>query len=152
MTYTAIVPYADVTYGDAYHAERLNVAAWTDATVADKLKALKQATDAIDRLNFAGDKADEAQVRQFPRGDDTAVPDDIAKATCELARAFLDDVDPNMELENLGIVTSKLGEFQSTRDTTFAMEHVGAGIPSVQAWALLQPFLRDPKILNMDRS
>ena len=151
MAYVTIVPYADVTYGDAYMADRLRTDAWDDASSADKLKALKQATAAIDKLNFAGEKADADQVNQFPRGDDTEVPDAIAQATCELALALLDDVDPNLEMEALGRTRQYVGDARTERDTSFAHDHIRAGIPSIQAWMLLVPFLRDPRILDVDR-
>ena len=145
-------PYANVAYGDAYFAERLRSTAWTDATAADKLIALKQATRAIDTLNFAGFKHDELQVPQFPRGNDTVVPDAILQANCELAIALLDDVDPNLEIENLSLARQGMSDARIERDTSFAHEHIRAGIPSLQAWILLTPFLRDGRILDVDRS
>lgn len=144
-------PYATVSEANTYFSERLRTDAWDDADSDDRLKALKQSTRAIERLNFAGDKADEDQELQFPRGDDTVVPQDIKDACCELALALLDDVDPNLEMENLGRTRQYMGDARTERDTSFAHDHIRAGIPSIQAWMLLAPYLRDPRILELDR-
>ena len=53
---------------------------WEDATDEEKKAALIEATRIMERLNWAGSKADEDQDLQFPRGDDTTVPDDIQHA------------------------------------------------------------------------
>lgn len=151
MAYTPTVPYADEDYADAYFAERLRSDPYTEACTDDKVKALQMATRAIDQLNFAGDKADEAQLRQFPRGEDTEVPDPIMQACCELALALLDDVDPNLEVENLNRAAQGVGDARIQR-FDYAQDHVRSGIPSIQAWILLCPFLRDTRILDMDRS
>lgn len=158
MPYVATIPYADVAYGNSFFADRLRTDAWDTASDADKSKALATATRAIDNLNYAGEKHDTGwstdgstpnQPRQFPRGNDTVVPDAIAQACCELALAFLDDVDPNLEVENLQNSSQGIGEARVARDTSYVMEHVRLGIPSLQAYLLLKPFLRDtqnPKI------
>ncbi len=44
--------------------------------------------------------AEEQQPLEFPRGSDTAVPDDIRRACYEIAYNLLDGKDPEMELEN----------------------------------------------------
>jgi len=150
MTYVSVAPYANETYGTSYFADRLRADAWDDASSADRTKALKQASNAIDKLNFAGHKHDETltlgvptQPRQFPRGDDTDVPVDVLNACCELALALLDDVDPNLEVENLAFTRQGIGEAAVNRDTSYGQEHIRAGIPSLEAWNLLLPYLRD---------
>lgn len=148
-----MTPYAQPNDADAYFLERLNVAAWTNASSDDKLRALKQSTRAIDRLNFVGEKHDDAQSNQFPRGDDTVVPQDIVEATCELALVLLDGVDPNFEMENLQNASQGIGDAKVTRDTSYTMDHVRNGIPSIQAWMILLNYLRDfqhPR-LTLDR-
>lgn len=150
MAYVSVIPYADVTYADGYFGDRLGTIAWDSASSQDKLKALKQSTRAIDQLNFAGQKYDQTftgtdptQPRQFPRGDDTVVPDDILRACCELALSLIDDVDPNLEIENLSLSSQGIGDARTNRDTSYVQDHVRAGIPSIQAWTLLVPYLRD---------
>jgi hypothetical protein len=150
VTYVSAVPYADQTYANAYFADRIGTSAWDGAVSLDQVKALRQSTRAIDRLNFAGQKHDDTatgdvpnQLRQFPRGDDVDVPDDVMQACCELALALLDGVDPNMEIENLNNAQQGISTAKVVRDTSYVQEHVRAGIPSIQAWTLLTPYLRD---------
>lgn len=143
--------YADETYGNTYFAERLNSDAWDDATSANRVKALKQATRAIDNQNYTGLKNDEAQENQFPRGDDTVVPDVILQATCELALALLDGVDPNLEIENLSVTRQGIGDAKIERDTSYVQEHIRNGVPSIQAWILLKPFMLDPGNIDVSR-
>lgn len=144
------VPYASMSYATAYFGDRLRTGPWDNATVPDQSKALKMATRAIDNLNFAGHKTDQTttdglpnQVNQFPRGDDTIVPDEVSQACCELALALLDRVDPNFEIENLQNTSVGVGEGRISRDTSYVQEHIRAGIPSIQAYLLLKPFMRE---------
>jgi hypothetical protein len=141
----ATTPYADATYAQTYFDERLNTEAWDIADNTTRVKALKTATRAIDRLNFAGVKNDSAQPNQFPRGSDTDVPEAIKKACCELALALLDGVDPNLEAEGVNLLNTHIGEAGTTYDRSFGQPHILAGIPSIQAWHLLLPFLRDDR-------
>jgi hypothetical protein len=152
VAYVPITPYADQTYAIAYFADRLHTDAWDDAQSTDQVKALKTATRLIDNLNYAGEKHDETvdavtlqpnQLNQFPRGSDTLVPDAVINACCELALSLLDDVDPDIEIENLQYNAQDLANARVSRDTSWAFDHVRAGIPSIRAWMLLFPFLRD---------
>ena len=145
------VPYITNLEGDAYAADILNVDAWTDATEDDKTKGAKMATVAIDRLNFLGEKSVETQDNQFPRYDDTAYPDDIQRATFELALVLLDGLDPELEYDNLNMVSQGYSNIKSNYDRTVKPEHIVAGIPSITAWRLLRPYLRDPFTVDMRR-
>ena len=145
-------PYIEVEDAQDYFDERLRSEAWDDATAEDQAKALKQATRMIDRLNFEGDKADEAQENQFPRGNDTEVPLDIQYATCELAFALLDDVDASMEIANLSNTKQGIGDARVERDTSYVHEHIRAGIPSLEAWTYLKPYLRDGRSIILERT
>ena len=144
-------PYASLSEAATYFSERLRTAPWDDASQDDKLKALKMATRAIDRLNFAGYKHDAAQEFQFPRGDDTVVPQDVKDACCELAITFLDDVDADMEVENLSNSQQGIGDAKTSRDTSYVQLHIRAGIPSIKAWSLLTPYLDDPRNVDVSR-
>ena len=143
--------YTTITEAQTYFDGRLNTEAWDDADKTKRDKSLKHATSLIERLNFTGDKADEDQVLQFPRGDDTTVPTDIQYACAELAMALLDGVDPDLELENLGMVSQGIASIRSTYDVSRPSEHILAGIPSASAWRFLKPYLRDPLTVNLDR-
>lgn len=96
--------------------------------------------------------AEASQALEFPRGDDTTVPEAIRKACYEIAHSLLDGKDPEIELENLGI--SSQG-YSSVR-TTFArdqvpIEHLINGVPNAMAWRLLRPFLRDGDAIKLSR-
>jgi len=144
-------PYASVVEGDEYFEERLFADVWEDATDADKLKALKMATRSIDRLNFKGAKASSTQSLQFPRGEDTAVPQPIKDACCEEAFALLDGVQPDMEIENLGIVAEGFSSARTTYAKDVVLPHKVAGIASPISWRLLLPFLRSISTISLDR-
>ncbi len=66
--------------------------------------------------------------------------------------ALLDDRDPDMELEALGISSQGI---ESVR-TTYArnqvpIEHLINGVPSTLAWRLIRPFLRDSDSIKLIR-
>lgn len=143
--------YGTLTNAAEYFASRLNSSAWDDATEVDRLKALKTATRAIDLLNFAGDKAEDDQYLQFPRGSDTVVPPDIVIACYEEALKLLDGADPDTEIANLGTISQGFSSVRKTYDRTVAVEHVRAGIVSPLAWSRLRPFLRDPNEIKISR-
>jgi hypothetical protein len=97
--------YASVADGDAYHDGHLYATAWTEATLANKEKALVFSTRLIDaEYHFNGVKANEAQALQWPREDcrdpdadgwnggtvpGEIVPGAVLNATCEQARELL---------------------------------------------------------------
>lgn len=164
--------YGEVEDADEYFAMRLHAYAWTESNVDDKPKALWQATQIIDALNFKGDKhavwtllqsnpdatdeqiraADATQVREFPRGADTEVPDSVLAACFEIAYSLLDGKDPELELESLGTISHGLSSVR----TTYARNqspilHTVNGVPSYTAWKLLQPFLRDADSVRLSR-
>jgi hypothetical protein len=143
--------YIDVSAAGSYFADRLNTEAWDNADPADQYKALKMATDAIDRLNFLGEKTDDTQVNQFPRSGDTEMPQDIEEACADLAIRLLDGVDPELEFENLTMVSQGYANVRSTYDRTNPPEHIVAGIPSVTAWRKLKPYLRDVRGVGLNR-
>jgi len=146
-----ITPYADATYSQTYNDTFPGRDAWCAQTSANQTKYLKVATRAIERLNFAGEKAVEAQELQFPRGADTLVPDDIQQACVELAWSLFDGVDPELESENLRSVSQGVGAARVTYAPAVFSDHVIAGIPSLRAWNLLVPYLRDPDEITISR-
>lgn len=143
---------ATIEEATAYMAERLETTPWDDASEGDQQKALNMATRAIDKLAFIGDKYDDAQEHEFPRGDDTTIPQDIKDACCELALSLLDGVDPELEFENLGMVSMGYSNVRTTYDRSNPPEHIIAGIPSVTAWRCLKPYLRDPRTIDLSRA
>jgi hypothetical protein len=143
--------YGSLEGGDAYFALKLNADAWDDASDEDKLKALYSATQAIDQLNFRGDKTDEDQSLQFPRDDETTVPRDIEIAAYEIAIMLLDGVDPEMEAANLAAVSQGISSVRVTYDRSAMSDHILAGIVSITAWQRLRPYLYDSSEIILSR-
>ena len=103
-------------------------------------------TTADDSNNDPGDNvraADLAQALEFPRDNDTVVPAAIEHACYFIAYALLDGRDPEMELENLAVTSHRYSSVGTAYNRDIApLEHIVNGIPSVNAWNLLKPFLR----------
>lgn len=164
--------YGTLQEANEYFDNRLHESAWYGARPADRPKALIAATKILDTLSYKGNKhtvqelldanpnatSDEireqeaAQPLEFPRGSDTEVPDAIRLACYEIAHSLLDGKDPEIELENLGIVSQG---YESVR-TTFSrnqvpIEHIINGVPNALAWRLVRPFLRDDDAIKLAR-
>lgn len=146
-----MTPYATPSYAYTYFCDRLRSDAYLNASTSDQVKALKMATSIIEELNFEGYKADPDQELQFPRGNDTEVPDAIKKACCEIAIKLLDDVDPDLENENLHYIKQDIGARVERDTAAMAPEHIREGVPSIRAWRLLKPFLVDPGHAHVTR-
>jgi len=167
--------YGTISEANEYFMHRLHESAWSDSSPDDRRKALIRATALIDRLNFKGEKAAvyalmhadgterrptpaerrEAEVSQeleFPRGTDTEVPQEIKIACWELSHALLDGIDPDLEIDNLGVVSQGIVSVRTTysREQT-QNEHILHGIVSASAWRYLRPFLRDGGIIKLSR-
>jgi hypothetical protein len=152
MTALDLSYYGDIAEANSYFAMRLHEHAWSNSFVADRPKALWAATQVIDALNFKGTKHAASQPLEFPRGTDTEVPEAIRKACYEIAHALLDGKDPELELENLGIVSHGFASARTTYNRNqIPIEHIINGIPSAQAWRLLKPFLRDDEAVKLSR-
>lgn len=143
--------YATIAEATAYFVGRLNTEVWDDATDDNRTAGLAMATTLMDRLNYRGDKADESQELQFPRGSDTVVPQDIKNACSEIALALLDGVDPELEFDNLRMRSQAYGVIRSTYDGVRSPEHTVAGIPSSIAWRFLKPYLRNAQTVDLHR-
>lgn len=156
MSITSITSYASTLEGDQYMADRLHTMAWDEATEAQRIKALKQATRNINRLRFRGYKTDDSQVNEFPRYGiptftDDVTPDEIKIATIELAYSLLDGREEELEFENLRASNEGYSSVRRTYDTRLIPAHIAALIPSTAAWALLKPFLVSGRSLLLSR-
>ena len=159
-----VVPYIGIVEAQTYFDDsRLNAESWDGSTSDKQLKALKYATRMIDRLNFKGVRATSTQPNEFPRVSSLCtygstvvlplldIPDDIKIACCELALSLLDGVDPDLEEEDLGAITEAYATIRITSDPQIRKDHIRAGIPSVEAWKHLLPYLNDPGELHIRR-
>lgn len=147
-----MIPYADASTADAYFATRVGSDAWDDAEPTNRDKALAHATRIIDALNIVGVKADSTQENQFPRHGQIDVPEDIIFATCEIALALLDGVNPELELENLSQTASGYANVKTTFDRSQLSEHILAGVPSSAAWRYIKPWLVDNRSIGLTRA
>lgn len=164
--------YGTLIEADTYFGGRLHEYAWSEASEANRTRALRDATQRIDALSFKGRKAtvyalllanpdatdeeiraqEAAQELEFPRGADTLVPEIIRKACYEIAHARLDGKDPEMEIELLGVSSQGVSSVRTTYARNQApIEHIVNGIPSATAWQWLLPFLRDDDGIRLVR-
>jgi len=143
--------YITIAEAQDFMNSRLDAEPWDDSTVTNQSKALVMATRAIDTLNYEGDMYDDDQTLQFPRGTDTTVPQDIKDACAEEALALLDGKNPDLEFENLGMVSQGYSSARATYDRTRLPEHLVAGIASSTAWRYLKPYIRDANTIDLSR-
>lgn len=164
--------YGDIAEADVYFSVKLHEYAWSAATTDEKTRALYGARQIIDTLNYKGHKAtvytlldaspnasdediraaEAAQPLEFPRGEDTTVPETIRMAAYEIAYTLLDGKDPDKELENLGIVSQGFGPVKTTYNRNqVPIENIINGVPSPKAWAWIRPFLRDDDAITLSR-
>ena len=143
--------YGTIDGANDYYLTRLNTSIWDRTITNDKIAALTMATVAIEKLNFAGSKAEESQELQFPRGDDTVAPTDIENAAYEIVLTLLDGYDQEQEVETLGVLSEVYSGVRTTYDAHYVNTHKRAGIPSSEAWELLLPYLRDPTSMRVSR-
>ena len=141
--------YGTVTDGDTFFLTRLDHDVWDEASDDNKVRALNDASRAIDRLNFIGDKYDEDQELEFPRGDDTTVPTNIEHAAHLIAYDLLDGRDPQAEFEGLQQNASSWAPARSSYDRSAVPEHIAHKIPNSYAWDLLKPYLRDGRNITV---
>lgn len=129
--------YIDIDGADEYFAGRLHAERWGETSDADKEKALKQATRAIDRQLLRGRKTNPEQELAFPRYPDTEVPEAVKEACCEEALALLDRGDnQRRKLQAEGVVSMSIGSLSET----YAIGS-GEGLLSQEAKELLRPWL-----------
>lgn len=174
LTIDSTISYATLDQATAYFAWRFVTDAWDSASNDDRCRALVTATRAIDRLNFSGlrtsdwvarstgyniplivsplaPSAPPGQPLEFPRNGATDVPVDIQNACCEIAYALLDGVDPEAELQGIGITSRKFAEVSSNVDLIQGRQALRHGIPSQLAWTWLVPYLADPHSILVRR-
>ena len=151
MPIDPLTPYLTAIEAQVYFDERLNTECWDDSLEADQEKALKQATRAIDKINYRGAKTSSTQERQFPRDSDTEVPQDVLEAVCEEALALLEGIDARQEFENLGMVAQGIANVRSTYNRESLPPHTLVGLVSSDAYMKLKPYIKDGKTFDINR-
>ena len=143
--------YISIETGDNLALNRLFTSAWDSASDANKTAAVKMGTDIIDTLNFIGDRTVSTQDLEFPRDEDTAIPIEIQRACFEIALALLDGADPEFDFASLKLVSQGISSARSTYNRDSDLPHIIAGVPSITAWRLLKPYLRDMQNIELCR-
>lgn len=122
--------YVDLSEAEAYFENRLDVAAWTEASEVQKAQALVTATQYLDELHWLGTAVSESQNLAFPRiGEyfdpkygmlmqlENNVPERIKKATNELAYHLLNNdglLDDSGAIKDLAIGSIRLGSLRNS--------------------------------------
>jgi hypothetical protein len=142
--------YGSVYDADIYFDEKLENDLWTTSEKT-KRTALLEATRLIERLPFKGTKTDSGQSLEFPRGGDTAVPDEIVWASFEIAYQLLDGITADALLRSAKVTQNQYANVSTHYDPRYTPEHVSVGIPSAMAWTWLKPYIRDTRDLTFKR-
>ena len=143
--------YLTIVEANTYFETRLNAEAWDEASSVDRTKALAMSTRIIDQFNYLGSKTDDSQTNQFPRGGEADVPTPILNACAEIALNLLDGVEPDLELENVGVVHQGVSSAKTTYDRSFVAEHLANGVPSATAWQFMKPYMVDVNSISISR-
>jgi len=143
--------YCTTDEAQLYFDTRLHTDAWDEASDTDRNKAIAMSTRIIDQLNYLGAKTVSTQDNEFPRGGDTTNPPAVLNACAEISLALLDGVDPELEAENLHLLSQGYSNIKSTYDPNTIRAHTIAGVPSRTAWTYLSPYLRDPNDICLTR-
>lgn len=97
--------------------------------------------------------ADGNQYLEFPRGQDSSVPEEIEWACYELALAFVEGFVPEDSIDRLNVVKQAYAAVGTTYDTsTNALEYLVYGIPTARVWRWLKPYLTDDRIIRLSRA
>jgi hypothetical protein len=133
--------YLTAAEADIYFADHLNAGLWLTATTSDKDKALAMSTRLIDTLNYRGSKTDPDQENQFPRGENSYTPLEVGWACAEIALRYLEGFNPTKERENLVVTSERIDSISSSYDGKYKEQWRMSGVPSIEAWNYLLPFL-----------
>ncbi len=135
--------YASLHEADSYMLYHLKKALWDRCTLDEKRAALVSATRSIDKLALRGTKKSANQTLRFPRNTgEEEIPMAVKEATIELAIALLDGIDAEKEYQGLSRISRAYGPVSQHKDTSKIEPHLAAGIPSLEAWRRLLPYIR----------
>lgn len=144
--------YVTISEADTYFETRMFSEGWDRALTTQRNKALGHATKILDALSYLGAKTISTQDNEFPRDiTSDVVPQDVKDATCEIALALLDGVDPEREREGVSLESQGYSSVRSTYNREFVQAHISAGIPSATAWSLITKYLKHPGKLRISR-
>jgi len=133
--------YVTVETADAFFLNRIDVAAWQDASADQKAQSLITATQMLDDLTWAGTAVSVSQPLAFPRISEyfdpkvgsivylngTKVPDRIIRATLELAYHLLNNdglLDATGDFKSISVGTIKIEGIQSASKMPLVIKNV----------------------------
>lgn len=139
--------------GDVFMTRRVHSWDWTNATLAEKVRAITNASQLVDKFNFIGHKVESDQFLQFPRqrtkSDGTIItihngqiPTPIIEAVYLIAEALLSGRNPEADFEGLITKVETFGPIRTEYERGRGpQEHLANLIPSPDAWQRIKPFL-----------
>lgn len=142
--------YVTLDYFEDYIKGCVNSEFCQDIESSKKIQAASAATRIIDRLNYIGEKVSADQIHEFPRLDQTEVPQTVKAACCEIMLSLLDGIDIDYEFEKLGTTSQKYANIKTTYKDTRYSAHIMAGVPSILAWKLLMLYVDYSSDLSID--
>ncbi len=154
MALTVTVEYITEADADIHFGEKTNTSVWDNTASPDKVKALKEATRLIDDLNFVGEKNDPInQVREFPRNDDVVVPEEVQRATAEVAIALLAGTTLTSLNSTVGKTAESIGDASVSYDSGGRQRVLATnlGLVSPEAARLLREWIIDPREIEFER-
>jgi len=125
--------------------------AWFEATEERKYQALESATRLMLRLPWKGLKATVGQRLWHPIAGEDEIPQDLVDACTLTASALLDQRRPEEEYMSVGRSGERYGPVSESRDTSLQAPHFVAGIPSLEAWRLIRPYIMSDGLVNIMR-
>lgn len=125
---------------------------WFEATETQKKKALESATRLMMRLPWKGLPATMTQRLHHPLAGETTVPTPLIQACALIASALLDGRDVEEEYTSNSRTSERYGPIGISRDAGHQAPHLIAGIPSLEAWRLIRPYLSDLGLTSLIRA
>jgi len=141
--FVSITQYASNSFIDSVVEERYEQGVWLTQSDADKTRFAKASTSYIDRLPIVGYKTVPTQKEEFPRGGDEDIPYKVAYACALLA---IDMSDGASFTSDMNVIKEKIGD----AEWGYGDEpHNVIDFPNKEALALLSPWIRDSRSLDM---
>lgn len=97
--------------------------------------------------------ADASQELEFPRGQDSSVPQEIEWATYETALAIIEGFDPEDAMDRANILRQRYAAVATTYAADRqSQEYLVYGIPTARVWRWLKPYLSGENPIQISRA
>lgn len=84
--------------------------------------------------------------------EDVVIDSKIKEACIEIALSLADGIDPEMEYRQLAKTTQGYGPLRQTKNTEMVEQYLAMGIPCLNAWVRLLPFLKVDRLVVLERT